>query len=444
MRLSFATATTTIGLLCSNVSAWIPTSALSRLSTKSLISGSKLYSTIEERVGVVLSTKPTDVEQNSKESVAASSAGMSAEYRAALEQGNQMLKSKIPEKYHSKMIPLLSHFLEEYLMSAQRAHEDKSDEFTSALTSMQRFLKGVGYALQYGLPNSPDYYRFDVTHLALRGQQMGYQHVDYYAYGCNFFRHCMDFNMADPINTHVLGFANLQNALEQLKNGENVIFLANHQSEADPQVVSLCFELCGQEYADAAAEMVYVAGHKVTTDPLAIPFSMGRNLLCIHSKKHIDSDPDTKSLKQKQNLKAMNALLSTLKDEKGRLVWVAPSGGRDRRDVATNTVPLAPFDSKTLDMFRLMGNKSRRPVHYYTMAMVSYDLCPPPDTIEAGTGEQRNVRYVPVGIKIGKEVPSVGGLESRGDFCKTAMDQCTEDYNELLQVLASYSKSKQK
>ena len=105
----------------------------------------------------------------------------------------------------------------------------------------------------------------------------------------------------------------------------------------------------------------------------------------------------------------MSAMLSKLK-RGGCLLWVAPSGGRDRRNMETGQVPLAPFDSKTIDMFRLMGNKSKVPTHYYTLAMVSYDLCPPPDHIEAGVGEQRNVRYVPVGIKVGEELESVGGL----------------------------------
>ncbi len=70
--------------------------------------------------------------------------------------------------------------------------------------------------------------------------------------------------------------------------------------------------------------------------------------------------------------------------EGGCALWVAPSGGRDRRNVETGEVPIADFDSKTLDMFRLMGNKSKVPTHYFPLAMVTYDLCPPPDTISAG------------------------------------------------------------
>jgi glycerol-3-phosphate O-acyltransferase len=172
----------------------------------------------------------------------------------------------------------------------------------------------------------------------------------------------------------------------------------------------------------------------VTTDPLAIPFSMGRNLVCIHSKKHIDSDPESKPLKQKQNLLAMGGMLKQLK-EGGCTLWVAPSGGRDRRNVETGEVPIADFDSKTLDMFRLMGNKSKVKTHYYPLAMVTYDLCPPPDYIEAGVGEQRNVRFVPVGIACGAEVESVGGLEKRHEFCDNAFVACQADYERLLEEL---------
>jgi len=48
------------------------------------------------------------------------------------------------------------------------------------------------------------------------------------------------------------------------------------KTEADPQVISLLMEREG--YGDVAAQLINVAGHRVTTDPLAIPFSMGRNL----------------------------------------------------------------------------------------------------------------------------------------------------------------------
>ena len=163
---------------------------------------------------------------------------------------------------------------------------------------------------------------------------------------------------------------NFKKAMDQIKNGDNVVFLANHQSEADPQVLSILLESIG--YSKEAADIFFVAGHKVRTDPLAIPFSMGRNLLCIHSKKHMEADKESLPMKQRENLMAMSAMLEMLKIG-GHCLWVAPSGGRDRRNVETGGVPVAEFDRKTVDMFRLMATKSKKPCHFYPMAMVSLD-----------------------------------------------------------------------
>eukprot|EP00951_Prasinocladus_malaysianus_P029078 scaffold267010_cov46-Prasinocladus_malaysianus.AAC.1 len=38
---------------------------------------------------------------------------------------------------------------------------------------------------------------------------------------------------------------------------------------------------------------------------LSQPFSMGRNLLCVHSKKHIMDDPATRSQKMKENVRTL-------------------------------------------------------------------------------------------------------------------------------------------
>ena len=352
---------------------------------------------------------------------------LDAEYAAALEGCTQKMGAALGDKA-DKLLPPLKHFVEEYLGCAQVAKETAAEEDLekySPMAAAGRIMQVVQYAQRFGMPGSPELYEFDVTHTALRGnpEEENGNEVDYYKFGCDFFRPCMDLD-----NSVVLGQDNLDKAMEQLANGDNVIFFANHQSEADPQVVSCMLEKAG--YGEQASQCTYVAGHKVTTDALAIPFSMGRNLICIHSKKHISVDPDTKPQKQRQNLKAMSAMLKKFA-KGGCLLWVAPSGGRDRRDLETGKVPPAEFDSKTIDMFRLMGNKSKKPMHYYPMAMVSYDLCPPPDYVEAGVGEQRNVRYVPVGIQVGKETESVGGLEKRKEFCNAAFETCLEGYAEL-------------
>ena len=388
MRLSFWL------LLAPLATAWVvPTP--SRTSTR-------LYSAVEEKV-------------------------LAPEFQAAYQMAKDKVEASIPEEMKTAYLPLLTHFMEEYLKASQDAFLD-GNEHCDPASAAKRFLTGIAYGQQFGM--GPNKVKFDVTNTAMRGnpETENGNTIDFYEFGCAFFRSVMDLKQSV-----VLGEENIAKINAQLDAGENVVLFANHQSEADPQVVSCCMELV--EQPRLAEDMVYVAGHKVTTDPLAIPFSMGRNLLCIHSKKHIDADPDLKPMRQKQNLKAMSQLLNKFKAG-GAIVWIAPSGGRDRRDLSTGKVPIAPFDSKTIDMFRLMGNKSKVPTHYYTLAMVSYDLCPPPDFVDPGVGEQRNVRYVPVGIAVGKEVESVGGLEARHDFCDHAMAQCQADYEQLLERLS--------
>lgn len=40
------------------------------------------------------------------------------------------------------------------------------------------------------------------------------------------------------------------------------------------------------------------AGDRVVADPLCKPFSMGRNLFCVHSRKRMDDIPELKAEKQ--------------------------------------------------------------------------------------------------------------------------------------------------
>jgi glycerol-3-phosphate O-acyltransferase len=275
------------------------------------------------------------------------------------------------------------------------------------------------FCFKYGM--GPEKYSFGVSHQAIR------EPFDYYKFGVDFFRPAIDLP-----NSLVLGMSNLEKAMSAVKSGENVVFLANHQSEADPQVVSVLLDKAG--FGEEAEGMTFLAGHKVTTDALAIPFSMGRNLLCIHSKKHIDAEPELKEVKQKQNLMTMGTMLEMMKSG-GQCLWVAPSGGRDRRNVDTGEVPIARFDSKTIDMFRLMARKSKTATHFFPMSIVSYELCPPPDTVEAGTGERRNIRHTRIGITVGEETINEGGLEARHKFCENAEEECERNYKQLRREL---------
>jgi glycerol-3-phosphate O-acyltransferase len=343
------------------------------------------------------------------------------DFQMAMDQTIKVLKSALE---NPALESLLEHFIKEYFTACYEANVN-GDESITALSTAENMKDALQYGMTYGLK---DKYKFGSTHTALRGQNPDEEDgntIDFYKFGCDFFRPAMNLD-----KSYVLGEDSLKTISEQLAKGENVVLFANHQSEADPQVMSCLLEKNG--FNEEAEKLVYVAGHKVTTDALAIPFSMGRNLICIHSKKHIDADPETKPLKSKQNLMAMSGMLQQLKNG-GTCIWVAPSGGRDRRDLETGKVPIAPFDQKTVDMFRLMGNKSKTPTHFYAVSMVSYDLCPPPDFVEAGTGEQRNVRFVPVGINVSEELENVGGVESRHLFTENAFEVCQKGYDELLE-----------
>ena len=101
----------------------------------------------------------------------------------------------------------------------------------------------------------------------------------------------------------LVGVDHAKKILEKINQGQNVVILSNHQTEADPQVISVLLEQNG--LAELAEKMIFIAGHKVTNDPICIPFSMGRNLICIHSKKHIKNPPEDMQRKQAQNLESM-------------------------------------------------------------------------------------------------------------------------------------------
>jgi glycerol-3-phosphate O-acyltransferase len=217
---------------------------------------------------------------------------------------------------------------------------------------------------------------------------------DYYTFGVDFFR-----PLVNKAASTLHGHDQLQRLTTKLAAGDNVIFLANHQTEADPQAISLMLE---DDFASLAEDMTFVAGERVTTDPLTAPFSKGRNLLCIFSKRHIDHPPEQKAAKTHHNRKTMEGMAGLL-SEGGHCIYVAPSGGRDRRD-ASGAVAVAPFDPQSVEMFYLMAQRASRPTHFYPMALSTYDILPPPETVQVELGEQRRMTYSPIHLGIGPEL----------------------------------------
>ncbi len=218
--------------------------------------------------------------------------------------------------------------------------------------------------------------------------------IDYYAFGLDFLRPLVDFSQSS-----VSGLENLQEIDVHVRNGNNIILLANHQTEPDPQAISLMLETA---FPLLAEEMIFVAGERVLTDPLAVPFSLGRNLLCIYSKRYIDHPPELKLQKQMHNKSTME-LMRDLLSQGGKCIYVAPSGGRDRPNLQ-GIVEVAPFDPQSIEMFNLMAKKATHETFFYTLALKTYTLLPPPETIQVELGETRRAQRGSVQLSFGPRI----------------------------------------
>ena len=260
-----------------------------------------------------------------------------------------------------------------------------------ALQNLQTFLKLVTNELK-----NPS--QFDTFHQAVRAP------FDYYQFGLDFIAPLLDIE-----NSQVHGIENLNLINDKITKGENVILLANHQTEPDPQIISLLLQ---KKFPQLAEQMIFVAGHRVTSDPLAKPFSLGRNLLCIYSKKHLTSFTDQKADIIAHNRKTIQKLQELLQVG-GKCIYVAPSGGRDRPD-HTEKVVVAPFDTDSLKLFYLVAKKAKTDTSFFPLALKTYAIMPPPDTLRQELGEQRKVARAPAQLYF--EKPSFTSQDKEIDF----------------------------
>ena len=217
--------------------------------------------------------------------------------------------------------------------------------------------------------------------------------IDYYKFSLDFIK-----PLVDLAHSTVQGEETLEEIDKQLKRNENVVLLANHQTETDPQAIAILLE---KTHPHIGEKIIYVAGERVVTDPLAVPFSMGCDLLCIYSKRYIDHPPELKAQKQLHNKNTME-LMCRLLQEGGKIIYVAPSGGRDRRG-AHGEIEVAPFDPASIEMFYLMARKAKTPTHFYPFSLATYDLLPPPETIQKELGEVRTAKRCPIHIGFAPE-----------------------------------------
>jgi glycerol-3-phosphate O-acyltransferase len=218
--------------------------------------------------------------------------------------------------------------------------------------------------------------------------------VDLYDFAIDVLRPFID---KEESNIH--GKENIQTIISLLKKGENVLLLANHQAEADPGILGV---LLDDLFPGLIKDMIAVAGARVTTDPLAVPFTRGQNVICVYSKKYFELHSDKKKEMQQHNSSSMLALRHLL-NKGGKLIYVAPSGGRDRKDAAGNLSP-APFDPESIELMRVVGHKAKSKTHYFPLALYTYPILPPPETIKKAIGEKRNMCHSPVHLYFGEEI----------------------------------------
>lgn len=294
----------------------------------------------------------------------------------------QLEKYKNQGKIPEELATVIDHFFLSYAKAIGKNGYDVGD----LQTTLSLYLDLISEQLANPFP-------FDLFHQRITTP------VNYYHFGLDLLRPLVDFK-----HSKVVGLDHVDAIQYQLDRRENVILFANHQTEPDPQAISLLLE---KTHPQLAEEMIFVAGHRVITDPLAVPLSKGRNLLCIFSKRYIEIPPEDKQEKLLHNQKTMKKMAQLL-SEGGKCIYVAPSGGRDRPHPDHGAIEVAPFDPQSIEMFWLMAKHANTPTHFYPLALATYDLLPPPHSIEQDLGEQRHTECTPIHLSFGDEVDMEG------------------------------------
>lgn len=294
--------------------------------------------------------------------------------------------SSLIEKYISKgILPKeLAIEIRKFCLSYQEALSKKKVIEAAELEILNHFIELVAIELQ--TPSS-----FDLYH------QRVISPINYYCFGLDLMRPLIDFKKSS-----IRGEQIVEKISQQLSANENVILLANHQIEPDPQVIHIMLE---DRFPDLAKNMIFVAGHRVITDPMAMPFSKGCNLLCIYSKKYIENPPEKKAEKLLHNQKTIKKMQQLL-EEGGKCIYMAPSGGRDRVNTS-GEIEVAPFDPQSIELFWLIARQVHPKTHFYPLALSTYHLLPPPDQINLDLGERRYAQCSPVHLAFGEEIDMI-------------------------------------
>ncbi|KMT11376.1 hypothetical protein BVRB_5g107070 [Beta vulgaris subsp. vulgaris] len=288
-------------------------------------------------------------------------------------------------------------------------------------------LSNMSAMLDLVLLDIKDPYIFPPYHKAIR------EPFDYFSFGQNYIRPLINFG-----NSYVGNITLFHEMEEKLQQGHNVVLMSNHQTEADPAVIALLLEKTNSRIAE---NLIYIAGDRVVTDPVCKPFSMGRDLLCVYSKKHMHDVPELVDVKKRANTRSLKELVLLLRGG-SKIIWIAPSGGRDRPDAVTDEWYPAKFDVSSVDNMRRLVEHAGVPGHIYPLALLCYDIMPPPAQVEKEIGEKRVMQYHGVGLSAGPEINyndlSLGcenEEEAKSAYTKALHDSVDEQYKVLTDAI---------
>ncbi|KAI4834739.1 glycerol-3-phosphate 1-O-acyltransferase [Plasmodium brasilianum] len=259
--------------------------------------------------------------------------------------------------------------------------EIKKYKSCSPQTFLNMFLMYIDTFKKYRYYSFPNIHRYD---------------ENLYEWSLEFWSH-----LIDKKNSKFFGTPNINKTKKWIDEGHNVIIFSNHHIEADANIIKYYFHMNNAQ--NISRNIIFVGGHKIRADPLSRPFSVTANLLSIFSKKYIENPPHLREEKILFNHKSLNTLKNLLSEGK-QIIWLTPSGGRDRKGPDGN-INISPFDPKIIQSFHVIAKRSKVKTHFVGLALNTYNICPPPNTIDVDEIEkQRSCSYSPIGLNLGEDV----------------------------------------
>ncbi|KAL9262072.1 Glycerol-3-phosphate acyltransferase, chloroplastic-like protein [Drosera capensis] len=108
-----------------------------------------------------------------------------------------------------------------------------------------------------------------------------------------------------------------------------------------------------------------------------------------------------------------------------QIIWIAPSDGRDRPNPDMGEWHPAPFDVSVVDRMRKLTAHASVPGHIFPLAVLCYDIMPPPLQIEKEIGEKRVISFHGTGLSVGPEINysdlAIGLMEDEATTSKSAL-----------------------